>query len=163
MPETQSHAEPFLICRSAGNLCALPLDKVGEIMRPLPLERAAKHRPGEPPLVPFVLGAAIIRGAAIPVVSLAGLLGEEDAAPAGRYVSLRLGERRAALAVGSVEGIRELRRPGAIAPLLGAIEHEAVAAIAAHDAELLFVLEAAKLVPEEAWGEAPGGDAEAAR
>jgi len=150
MPETQSHAKPFLICRSAGHLCALPLERVREIMRPLPLERTAGHKPGGPG---FVLGAAVVRGAVVPVVSLSGLLGVDNAPPAGRYISLRLGERHAALAVESVEGIRELQAPGAIAPLLGAVEHEAVKAVAAHDAELLFVLEAAKLVPATAWEE----------
>jgi chemotaxis signal transduction protein len=98
----------------------------------------------------------------VPVVSLSGLLGVENAAPAGRYVSLRLGERHAVLAVESVEGIRDLQAPGAIAPLLGAVEHEAVKAVTAHDAELLFVLDAAKLVPEAAWAEVANAASNAA-
>lgn len=148
MPGMPSNTELFLICRSAGHLCALPLDKVREIMRPLPLERMAG-----PGAASFVLGASIVRGAVVPVLSLAGLLGGHDAVRHERYVSLRLGERNAALAVDSVLGIATAAGTEGIAPLLGAVEHAAVAAITTHDAELLYVLQASKLIPDSVWAD----------
>ncbi|MBV8634261.1 MAG: chemotaxis protein CheW [Burkholderiaceae bacterium] len=147
MPEVHSNSELFLICRSARHLCALPLDKVREIMRPLPLERVAQDGPA----APFVLGASIVRGAVVPALSLAGLLGGSDTAQHGRYVSLRLGERDAVLAVDSVLGVGNATQTEGIAPLLGAVEHAAVAAITLHDTELLYVLQAAKLIPDSVW------------
>ena len=161
MAAEHPNAELYLICRSAGHLCALPLDRVREIMRPLPLERMADA--GVEAGSAFVLGAAIVRGTVMPVLSLSGLMGRrhanhgnhsDDSAPSGRYVSLRLGPRHAVLAVDAVLGIRALAALEAmepVAPLIGMVEHEAVAAITTHDAELLFVLQAARLVPESAW------------
>ena len=148
MPGVHSNSELFLICRSARHLCALPLGKVREIMRPLPLERVA----GDGPVASFVLGASIVRGKVVPVLSLAGLLGGHDTEQHGRFVSLRLGERDAVLAVDSVQGIGTPNVTGqALAPLLGAVEHAAVSAITTHDAELLYVLQASRLVPDSAW------------
>ncbi|HEX7645277.1 MAG TPA: chemotaxis protein CheW [Burkholderiaceae bacterium] len=154
MPEVHSNTELFLICRSARHLCALPLGKVREIMRPLPLQRVAQ----EGPLASFVLGASIVRGAVVPVLSLAGLLGGRDTERHGRYVSLRLaghaGERHVVLAVDAVLGIGDatgVKEAAGIAPLLSAAEHAAVTAIATHDTELLYVLQAARLVPDSVW------------
>ena len=141
-------------------------------MRPLPLERMAEG--GADPSAAFVLGAAIVRGAVVPVLSLAGLLGRrnsdaadaagaaDDGLAAGRYVSLRLGPRHAVLAVDAVLGIRALAGIAAmepVAPLIGMVEHEAVAAITTHDAELLFVLQAAMLVPDAVWSVLDGAEA----
>ncbi len=175
MAAEQPNAELYLICRSAGHLCALPLDRVREIMRPLPLERVAGGVAD--PAASFVLGAAIVRGAVVPVVSLAGLMGRRNTGDIGevgnpdqsasqaRYVSLRLGARHAALAVDAVLGIRALAAIDAsapMAPLIGMVEHAAVAAITTHDAEMLFVLQAARLIPDAAWAALSAtGDAEA--
>lgn len=144
MPEVHSNAELFLICRSAGHLCALPLAKVREIMRPLPLQRMAEDGPE----AAFVLGASLVRGKVVPVLSLAGLLGARDTAQHARFVSLRLDNRDAVLAVDAVLGISGAGESDGIAPLLGAAEHSAVTAIATHDSELLYVLQAAKLIPD---------------
>jgi purine-binding chemotaxis protein CheW len=155
MAAKHPNAELYLICRSAGHLCALPLDKVREIMRPLPLEQVAATTADS--AAAFVLGAAIVRGAVLPVLSLAALMGRrhiDDRAAFGRFVSLRLGLRHAVLAVEAVLGIRALEQTEAteaVAPLIGMVEHDAVAAITTHDAELLFVLQTAKLVPDAAW------------
>jgi purine-binding chemotaxis protein CheW len=151
MAATHSHAELFLICRSAGHRCALPLATIKEIMRPLPLERVTQSGA----VTAFVLGAAVVRGAVVPVVSLAGLFGRADAVLFARYVSLRLGTRSAMLAVEEVLGIHALGEAEAMAPLLGAVEHGAVSAVTIHDAELLYILQTAKLVPDAAWEVAP--------
>ena len=148
MTAKHTHAGLFLICRSAGHRCALPLAKIREIMRPLPMERVAESGT----VASFVLGAAVVRGAVVPVVSLAGLFGRPDALLSSRYISLKLGTRHAVLAVEEVLGIHELGDTDAMPPLLGAFEHEAVATVTIHDSELLYVLQAARLVPDDVWG-----------
>ena len=131
-----------LVCRVATRVCALPLDVVIEIMRPLPVEPLA-GAPG------FITGLAIIRGEPMPVVDAARLLGAEAAAPS-RFVTLRIGARQVALAVDAVLGVRLVaaERRSALTSLLGAVAGDAVAAIGTLDAQLLVVLEAARLVPD---------------
>ncbi|KQV46718.1 hypothetical protein ASE26_21785 [Duganella sp. Root198D2] len=101
---------------------------------------------------PCVLGASMLRGAAVPVISLSALLGAPPGEPA-RFVSLRLGERCAALAVDEVIGVHAL--PAALLdqtpPLLNGGAEAQVAGISARDAELLVVLRAARAVPEDVW------------
>jgi len=153
MTETNPTAGLFLICRAA-QLCSLPLDKVSEIMRPMPLEHIAG-------LPPFVLGASIIRGIVVPVISLARLLGNNHvtapaAAPStesSRFVSLKLGARRAALAVDQVIGIRSIDAANMqdMAPLLERLEHGTIGDITTLDRELLLVLQASRLVPDSIW------------
>ncbi len=74
-------------------------------------------------------------------------------APSARFVSLKLGERTAVLAVDAVLDIRSLAAGilADIPPLLREAGAEQVAAIGALDRQLLFVLEAARLVPEPVW------------
>ncbi|MET0519049.1 MAG: chemotaxis protein CheW [Burkholderiaceae bacterium] len=132
-----------LVCRVHTRLCALPLLNVLETLRPLPIE----------PLVDapaHVLGLARIRGQSLPVIDLAGLLGIDGIA-ARRFVTVVVGRRRAALAVGEVLGLRELP-PGeaeALPPLLKEGRNEPIKAIARLDAELLMVLNGARLLPDE--------------
>lgn len=86
------------------------------------------------------------------MVALASLLGAPCGEP-GRFVSLRLGERMAALAVDEVLGVRAL--PAALLdetpPLLDGGDDAQLAAIGARDAALLLVLRAARAVPEAVW------------
>lgn len=136
----------FLICRSDQRLCALPLEHVAETMRALALEAL----PGMPH---FLLGVSIIRGAAVPVVNVAKLLGGAADTPPARYVTLKLGERRVALAVDDVIGVRALQ-PDSLAevpPLLRELDSTAVSAITTLDAELLLVLQGARLIPGQVW------------
>lgn len=156
-----------LVCRAQARLCGLPLDAVEETLRPQPL------RPLAAPVV-HVAGLARIRGDWLPVVDLAGLLGMSPALTAGaplidsvhpavtgtaddaaavpvrRYVVLRVGERRVALAVAEVLGVFELPEAEvrALPPLLRDREHGAVAALAERDDELVAVLDQARLLPD---------------
>lgn len=133
-----------LICRVAGRSCALPLQSVIETMRPLPVRPVA----GAPD---FVLGLSIVRGEPVPVVHAARLLAG-IAHPPTRYVSVRVGERRAILAVDEVVGVSELQ-PDALSslpPLLGS-RREVVTQLGTLDKELLCVLDAARLVPDDVW------------
>jgi purine-binding chemotaxis protein CheW len=153
----------FLLCRIGSRIGALALEDVRETMRPLPIEPLT----GAPP---FVLGFAIIRGFPTPVVDAGRLLDPSassstpnaSSSPA-RFVTLKLGERTAALAVDAVLAVRSLRAEtlSNIPPLLRGRGAELVSAIGALDAQLLLVLEAARLVPNSVWSaiEAPGASA----
>lgn len=135
---------PALLVRAVGRLCALPIAQVVEVMRAL----ATQPIPGAPT---FVRGLAIVRGAAIPVVDLGLLMAGRSAT--GRFVTLGLGDRRAALAVDAVIGVRALdgRVLQELPPLLRDAGTEVVDAIGVVDAELLVALRAGRLVPEEVW------------
>jgi purine-binding chemotaxis protein CheW len=137
----------FLLCRIGSRIGALSLNDVREVMRPLPIEPLA----GAPP---FVLGLAILRGSPAPVIDAGRLLGPVGLPSPARFVSLRLGERTAALAVDAVLDVRALGA-GTIAdipPLLREAGTDVASAIGALDTKLLLVLEAARLVPESLWG-----------
>src|SRR5512140_1874586 len=89
-----------LIVTAGAYRCALPLPHVAETMRPLPLQSFAD-------MPPFVRGASIIRGEPVPVVDLAGLFGAADSA-IGRFVVVRVEQRRVALGVEAVVGGEDL-------------------------------------------------------
>jgi purine-binding chemotaxis protein CheW len=156
-------SDRFLLFRIGSRIGALALKDVRETMRPLPIEPLT----GMPS---FVLGVAIVRGFPAPVVD-AGRLLNPCASPStpiiasssARFVSLKLGERTAALAVDAVLDIRPLTAGilADIPPLLREAGAEQMAAIGALDTQLLFVLEAARLVPESVWSaiKAPGAPA----
>jgi purine-binding chemotaxis protein CheW len=139
---SESSHTHWLVCRVGPRLCALPLLNVVETMRPLPVEPIA----GAPS---FVLGLCILRGAPVPVVEVASLLGEQSARPE-RLVTLKVGSRLVALALGQVVGLRPMAAMSdeALPPLLRDAGGEIVTAIATLDAELLLVLNAARVVPD---------------
>jgi purine-binding chemotaxis protein CheW len=145
----------FLLCRIGQRIGALALRDVRETMRPLPLEPLA----GMPP---FVLGIAIIRGSPTPVVCAGGLLGSSASSPS-RFVSLKLGDRSAALAVDAVLDIRTVPAGmlAKVPPLLQEASADLVSALGILDARLLLVLEAARLVPDSVWSgiDVPGAPA----
>ncbi|MDC8760169.1 chemotaxis protein CheW [Janthinobacterium fluminis] len=146
MPNEPVPSTSFLLCRSHGLLCALALPHVREIMRAQPLEAL-------PEMPPCMLGLALIRGAAVPVLDLARLLGGAGVAPGGRFVALALGRGRLALAVDSVLGVRALDAAalGQVPPLLQGADAGMVAAVATLDAELMLVLQAGRLVSDAVW------------
>lgn len=134
-----------LICRiGVARLCAVPLDHVLETMRPQPVQPLS----GAPD---HVLGVALVRGVAQPVVDLARLLDANAQHTAvARWVTLRVGERRVALAVAEVLEVRPMPAAAAqtLPPLLRHAAGAAVAALSAMDAQLVLVLDSARLLPE---------------
>jgi purine-binding chemotaxis protein CheW len=144
----------LLTMQAGAHVVGVPAAQVRETMRPLPLEPLT----GAPP---YVLGLAVIRGKATPVIDVAALLSGEPAAPplhAGRFVTLRVAVRAIAL---SVDAIIALQAPGraafeALPPLWRGSRPPAVAELATVDRELLLVLETARLLPD-AWAGAHAG------
>jgi len=143
----QARANPVLLARIPGALCALALAQVIETMRPLPIEPLACQSD-------FMLGVARIRGAAVPVVQLTALFqGDHSCEPPTRFVTLRVGQRCVALAVQSVIGIADLSDQvfGKLPPLLTNAGTELIESLGTLDAEFLVVLDTARLVPESMW------------
>lgn len=118
-------------------------------MRRLPLERVAETRE-------FVRGMAIVRGEAVPVVDARCLLDGEPT-PDGRFVSVHVGARRVALLVDDVLGVRVIPADvlREVPPLLGDASAMRTA-LGALDGKLLELLDAARLVPPEAFGAEAG-------
>jgi purine-binding chemotaxis protein CheW len=123
-------------------------------MRPLPLE-ALKEMPS------FVEGLSIVRGAPVPVVDLARLMGHESKARRTRFVVVRVHQRYVALAVDRVIGVGAIPLGATALPsLLGEANAELIAAVGSLDARLLVVLKSGLILPEAAWQafEARGGE-----
>jgi purine-binding chemotaxis protein CheW len=141
----ESRQSSSLLCRVGNVWCALLLEHVEETMRPLPIEPVA----GVPA---FVRGLSVVRGSAVPVVDAAALVGGTSAQPT-RFVLLKAGARRIALAVDRVVGVRSIPAVSLdrLPPLLGDANPHALAAVGTLDAELLLVLRSSRLVPEEVW------------
>lgn len=141
-----------LICRAGNLLCALPIGHLIETMRPLPIEAlAGAHE--------TVMGTAVVRGAPLPVIDVARLLGELPRRP-GRFVIARAGLRRVALAVAEVLGFRSLTGTRlAQLPSLLASPSAAISAIGALDGGLLVLLDAARVVPDEVFAQLALGSA----
>jgi purine-binding chemotaxis protein CheW len=135
-----------LLCRVRMLLCALPLPHVVETMRPLPIQPLG----GMPP---FVRGLSVIRGATVPVVDVGALLGLPTDGQATRFVSLRTGERRVALAVEEVVGVRALSSVPleTLPPLLHRTKGRVIALVGKLDASLLIVLQDSRIIPDWAW------------
>lgn len=137
----------MLIVAAGARACAIPLRHVVETMRPLSIAPVA----GTPR---FVRGVSVIRGAPTPVVDLRALLEDgEHSATFGRFVTLKLGDRRVAIGVDGVVGLRHLdsAQLGELPPILGVVAADLIEAIGTRDAELLVVLRAARVVPDEVW------------
>ena len=138
---------PVLVVMVGARACAFPLHHVAETMRPLPIEPVA-GTPG------FVCGVSVIRGIATPVVDLKALLENcESISSFGRFVTLKLDDRRVAIGVDSVVGLSNLdsSKLGGLPPLLHNVNADLIASFDARDAQLLLVLRAAHIVPDEVW------------
>jgi purine-binding chemotaxis protein CheW len=100
-----------------------------------------------------MLGVSIIRGAPVPIVDAARLLGAATPSAPQRVVTLKVGDRRVALAVDAVVDVRAMPAPSLdqMPPLLRALGDEAVSAISTLDSQLLLVLEGARTVPDSVW------------
>lgn len=138
--------ECVLVCRMRGVLAALRIGDVVETFRPLPVE----------PLVDtpaFVAGLAIVRGAPTPVVDVGALLGVEGPPAWTRFVTVRTSHGEVALAVEGVEGVTAVEAAALreLPSLVQAGDSDRVAAVAARDRELLFVLQAVRMIPDALW------------
>ena len=110
----------------------------------------------------FVRGVAVIRGVPVPVVDAASVLEERAACSPhpSRFVALKTGGRRVALAVDEVLGVKEIRSTNlAELPPLLAGARERTAAMAILDNELLLVLQSARFVPDGTWNLIESGEA----
>jgi purine-binding chemotaxis protein CheW len=132
-----------LLCRTGSHLCAIPIEHVIEVLRVLPIEPVS----GAPR---YVLGLCIIRGSAVPVID-AGLLIGEQTTKSERLIAIRAGDRTIALAAEAVLGIRAIGTEmfKNLPPLLRNAAGETIASIGVLDAELLFLLRTARIVPAE--------------
>ena len=120
--------------------CAIPAEHVVETMRMLPIVPVDN-------MPPFTRGVALIRGASVPVIDLALLLGRPGGAPA-RLVTLQAGGRTTVLAVDDVRRLARLDRDRFEERPRVLSEGSApfVRALAAADQALHLVLDAARLV-----------------
>ena len=91
----------WLLCRTGGITCALPIENVSEIMRPLPIEQIA----GAPE---YILGLSVIRGAPVPVADLGAIVSGRKTRPA-RLIAARAATGKIALAVQAVTGVSHHR------------------------------------------------------
>ena len=138
---------PVFVVMVGARACAFPLHHVAETMRPLPINPVA-GTPG------FVCGVSLIRGTPTPVVDLKALLENCENSPGyGRFVSLKLDDRRVAIGVDSVVGLRHLdsAQLGELPPLLRDVAADLIESFGTRDAQLLLVLRAARIVPDEVW------------
>jgi purine-binding chemotaxis protein CheW len=144
----KADTERFLIVRACGWTCALRLEEVAETLRPLPISPL----PGVPS---FVRGVSIVRGEPTPVLSLGMLLGGTEAREARRFILLRVAERRLALEVEEVLGLRGLGPAELkdVPPLLRGAAGGHLEVLGALDGQLLGALRTARLLPEAAWNQ----------
>jgi purine-binding chemotaxis protein CheW len=139
--ETRRAPVSWLLCRTGSHHFALPVQRIVEIMRMLPIATVA----GCPPIV---LGVSVIRGAPTPVIDTA-LLFEVPHGQCERLVTVRTGKRTIALATEAVVGICETAdgELDDLPPLLGNVE--AIASLKTLDQQLVFLLHAARIVPDD--------------
>jgi purine-binding chemotaxis protein CheW len=145
--DIESGVADWLLCQAGRQLYAVPIAHVIEIMRILPVDSIA----GAPP---YVRGLCVIRGAPVPVVDI-GLLVGNQAMQAGRFVTIKAGDRTIALQVEAVLGIRVFAADtfSQLPPLLRDVATETVAAIGTRDTELLLALRAGRIVPESVFND----------
>ncbi len=137
-----------LIVTAGSHLCAFALRRVREVMRPQPVQPLSTS-------FPFMEGVAMIRGEPTPVLNLARLLGDAQPPPPERLVTVDVGPRSVAMAVGSVRAIRalDLESVRDLPPLLRDSDSEQIERLALLDTEFVAMLSEAKLVPEALWRE----------
>jgi purine-binding chemotaxis protein CheW len=133
------------VAQLSDRVCAIPLAYVIEIMRELPIA----------PLVgvpAYVRGVSIIRGIPTPVVDLGAFLGTPQRG-GGRFVSLRAGERRVALSVDAVHGVRDINLSSLlqVPPLLHGASGEMIESMDSLDTEFLTILKSGWQLPDEVW------------
>lgn len=143
----------MLLVRSRSYLCAIPMEHIVETMRPLPVEPID----GIPK---FVLGLSIIRGLPLPVIDLGALVGGGAGDSSDRVVTVRVADRKVALAVEGVIGLVRLdvARLQSLPPLLKEASADVINAIGTLDSQLLIVLNTGRIVPQELWQAIESGE-----
>ena len=144
-PQTEDRMQ-VLVVHARERKCAIRLSHLAETMRPLPISTIV----GAPP---HVLGVAMIRGVATPVIDLGLALGESSPAAFTRFVTLKNGAHRIALAVDAVVGAHLLSAATlrALPAELRSLAGEKIESVGAIGDQLLFLVEPSRLVPEQLW------------
>jgi purine-binding chemotaxis protein CheW len=142
----ESVPQQFVVFRAAGELYALPLEVVREVVD------AAPRRGIPSPPAPWVVGLASIRGELMPVVDLALRMGYADpAAPEASVLLIVEAKRRANVkaerAAVAVDLVDKLAAPEALTPA-PAYAGDAAEAIFERGSDLVMVLKPAALLPE---------------
>ena len=133
----------WLLCRASSHHLALPMQHVVETMRTLPIQ-TVRSTPA------IVRGLCVIRGEPTPVID-AAMLFDDRACHGERLVTVRTGKRTVALAIDAVIGVRAIatRDLRQMPPIMGDVQSIAAAKIL--DDELVFFLNAARVVPEDVF------------
>jgi purine-binding chemotaxis protein CheW len=141
LPEKNRSVDLWLLCQAGSHRFALPMANIIETMRMLPVEAVS----GPPRLV---CGLCIIRGAALPVIDTARLF-DDEGAHYDRLVTVRTGERTVAFAASAVLGVRLIQGSECeeMPPLLR--DAQVIAALARSDEKLVFLLRAARALPDD--------------
>jgi chemotaxis signal transduction protein len=98
-------AEPFVLVEAAGKQVRLRREAVVELIEAVPWTRIPRAPVG-------LRGVGVLRGSALPVLSLAALLGLAEPAAPGSFAVTEVLGRRALLAVDRIVGLRFARQPG---------------------------------------------------
>jgi len=143
----------WLLCRAASHHFAIPMQHIVETMRMLPVEKVV----GCPPIV---CGFCVIRGAPTPVID-AALLFDVRPGQCERLVTVRTGTRTIALATEAVVGVWKMAEDelGDLPPLLG--DAEAIAGLTTLDRHLVFLLRAARIIPDDVLDQLDAAGAQA--
>lgn len=135
----------LLLFRAGTRLCSLAVEQVVEVMRPLPIE-PVREAPD------FVIGAAMVRGAAVPVVDVHALIAGAPLLAPGRMITVRVAANRCvALLASEVRGVVRAKSAPSDerAPLFD--DARTIEKIRELDGALLTVLSTAHLVPDDVW------------
>jgi purine-binding chemotaxis protein CheW len=137
--------DKVLVFKSRELTCAISIESLVEIMRPLPIKLI-------PDVPSIILGVSIIRGMPTPVVDLGAVLSSGDG-EIRRFISVRVRDRQVALAVDHVVGIRRIEssRFTGLPPLLKDAAERHISTIGMLDSDLLIVLQTCFLVPDDVW------------
>jgi purine-binding chemotaxis protein CheW len=107
---TRIVAASYLLVEVAGERFRLAQDCVVELVRSVPWTRVPRAPRG-------LLGIGVLRGAALPVLSLAALLDLPEPAEPGSFAVVAIDQQRIFLAVDRVLGLEPIERDGAAAPI----------------------------------------------